>query len=182
MSENLWYAERRSRWQPERARLLLVAESAPDDGGDLANRRFFYDETLSSKDGLFREVVRALYSDPPLVSGAGAKTPWLAKLQADGVFLIDLATAPVNYHVAGQRAAALRQNIETTVTLASSLEPEGIVLVKRNVFELLNSPMRDAGLRVLHDDFIPFPGSGQQRRFRERFAQAISSLDNFATM
>lgn len=73
----------------------------------------------------------------------------------------------------------LRQNIETTVTLASSLTPEGVLLVKRNVFELLNSPMRDAGLRVLHDDFIPFPGSGQQRRFRERFAQAISSLDGF---
>lgn len=53
--------------------------------------------------------------------------------------------------------------------------------MKRNVFELLNAPMRDASLRVLHDDFIPFPGSGQQRRFRERFAQAISSLDGFVT-
>ncbi|WJX99919.1 hypothetical protein [Curtobacterium sp. 458] len=181
MSEDPWYAERRARWQPERVRLLLVAESAPDDGGDLANRRFFFDETLTSKDGLFREVVRARYDDPPLTSGPNAKTPWLARLQADGVFLIDLAAEPVNYHGAEQRAATLRRNIEATVTLASSLEPEGIVLVKRNVFKLLNSPMRDAGLRVLHDDFIPFPGSGQQRRFRERFAQAISSLDRFGT-
>lgn len=181
MSEDPWYAERRSRWQPEHVRLLLVAESAPDDGGDLVDRRFFYDETLTSKDGLFREVVRALYDDPPLTSGPNAKTPWLAKLKADGVFLIDLAAEPVNYHGAGQRAAALRRNIEATVTLSASLKPEGVVLVKRNVFELLNAPMRDAGLPVLHEDFIPFPGSGQQRRFRERFAQAISSLDDFAT-
>lgn len=179
MSEDRWYAERRSRWQPERVRLVLVAESAPDDGGDIANRRFFYDETLTPKDGLFREVVRALYADPPLVSGVGAKTPWLAKLQADGVFLIDLAAEPVNYHEAGERAAALRRNIQATVTVAASLKPDGIILVKRNVFELLNAPMRDAGLPVLHDDFVPFPGSGQQRRFRERFAQAISSLVGF---
>lgn len=181
MSEDRRYAERRSRWQPERVRLLLVAESAPDDGGDIANRRFFYDETLTSKDGLFREVVRALYDDPPLTSGPNAKTPWLARLRADGLFLIDLAAEPVNCHEAVERAAALRRNIETTVTVAGSMEPEGVVLVKRNVFELLNAPMRDVSLPVLHDDFIPFPRSSQQRRFRERFAQAISSLDGFGT-
>lgn len=177
MSEDHWYAERRARWQPDRVRLLLVAESAPDDDGDVANRRFFYDQKLTSKDGLFREVVRALYADPPLASGPTAKRPWLARLKDDGVFLIDLAAEPVNYHGAEERAAALRRNIETTVALASSLQPEGIVLVKRNVFELLSVPMRNASLPVIHDDFIPFPGSGQQRRFRERFALAISSLD-----
>ncbi|WP_286959542.1 hypothetical protein [Arsenicicoccus sp. UBA7492] len=176
MSEDPWYAERRARWRPEHVRLLLIAESAPDDGGDLTNRRFFYDETLTSKDSLFREVVRALYDDPSLTSGPNAKTPWLTQLKADGVFLIDLAAEPVNYHGAGERAAALRRNIQATVDEAESLKPDGIVLVKRNVFELLNAPMRDAGLPVLHDDFVPFPGSGQQRRFRERFAQAISSL------
>ena len=57
MSEDAWYAERRTRWQPEHVRLLLIAESAPDDGGDIANRRFFYDDNLTAKDGLFREVV-----------------------------------------------------------------------------------------------------------------------------
>ncbi|GAA4266189.1 hypothetical protein [Frondihabitans peucedani] len=181
MSEDKWYAERRARWQPDHVRVLLVAESAPDDGGDLGNRRFFYDQKLTSKDGLFREVVRALYGVPLLTSGPNAKSPWLAKLKADGVFLIDLAAEPVNYHGAEERAAALRRNIETTVTLASFLQPEGILLVKRNVFDLLSAPMRNEGLPVVHDDFIPFPGSGQQRRFRWRFAQAISSLDGFAT-
>ncbi|MFA0848516.1 hypothetical protein ABRP24_001255 [Curtobacterium sp. WHRI 8282] len=87
----------------------------------------------------------------------------------------------MNYYGAAGREAALRRNIETTVALASSLQPEGILLVKRNVFELLSAPMRNADLPVVHNDFIPFPGSGQQRRFRERFAQAISSLNGFAT-
>jgi hypothetical protein len=41
MSEDFWYAERRARWKPDHVRLLLIAESAPDDGGDIENRRFF---------------------------------------------------------------------------------------------------------------------------------------------
>jgi hypothetical protein len=176
VTEEPWYAERRARWKPEGVRLLLIAESAPGNGGDIANRRFFYDDNLTSKDGLFREVVRALYDDPELVSGPKAKTPWLEKLKADGVFLIDLATVPVNEFGAADRAAALERNIDETVAEARKLDPEGVVLVKHNVFELLARPIRDAGLPLLHDVMIPFPGSGQQKRFRERFSYALARL------
>jgi len=174
MAEDLWYAERRARWKPERVRLLLIAESAPDDGGDLANRRFFYDEALTGKDGLFREVVRMLYGNPPLTSGPKAKTPWSERLQSDGVYLIDLARTPINHHAPRERLSALNQNIDGAVRLACRLNPEGIVLVKQNVFDLLEQPLRAAGLPLLHDAFIPFPGSGQQKRFRERFAPALA--------
>lgn len=174
MSEDPWYAERRGRWKPGRVRLLLIAESAPADGGDIANRRFFYDEQLTGKDGLFREVVRALYNNPALTSGPSAKKPWLEKLRSDGVFLIDLATVPVNEFGLAARAAALARNVAVTVGTTSELEPDGVVLVKRNVFDLLEQPMRQAGLPLLHDEFIPFPGSGQQKRFRERFGVTLN--------
>ena len=176
MSEDPWYAERRARWKPDEVRLLLIAESAPDDGGDIANRRFFYDDSLTGKDSLFREVVRALYDDPALASGPKAKKPWLEKLQTDGVFLIDLATIPVNEFGTADREAALARNMSETVSLASDLKPEGIVLVKQNVFDLLERPIRAADLPLLHDAMIPFPGSGQQKRFRERFADALARL------
>ena len=176
MSEDLWYSERRARWRPDHVRLLLIAESAPDDGGDIANRRFFYDNDLTSKDGLFREVVRALFGNPMLASGPNAKAPWLEKLKAEGVYLIDLAPVPVNFHAPSERAAALQRNIEATVAIAIELKPDGVALIKQNVFKLLQRPIPKAGLRLIHDDFIPFPGSGQQKRFRERFAQALEKL------
>jgi hypothetical protein len=176
--EDPWYTERRARWKPDRVRLLLIAESAPDDGGDLANRRFFYDDALTGKDGLFREAVRALYDNPTLTSGPNTKRPWLEKLKADGVFLIDLAPIPVNYHSPSERAAALQCNIKATVLHASELKPDGVVLVKQNVFDLLERPLRAAGLPVLHDSMIPFPGSGQQKRFREGFADALARLES----
>lgn len=180
MSEDLWYSERRERWRPKRVRLLLVAESAPDDGGDLSNRRFFYEDDLTGHDGLFREVVRVLYDSPKLTSGPGAKRPWLARLQADGVYLIDLAAVAVNELDAASRARALTRNIEATVRAAKEVEPEGVVLIKQNVFDLLERPIRSAGLPLLHDEFVHFPGSGQQKNFRERFAAAVARLGSLA--
>lgn len=178
MSEDPWYSERRARWKPERVRILLIAESAPDDGGDIDSRRFFYEDNLTGKDGLFREVVRALYDNPALQSGPNEKTPWLERLKSDGVYLIDLAPVPVNYHSPSERAAALQRNIEATIAHAAQLAPGGVVLVKQNVFDFLQRPALEAGLPLLHDVMIPFPGSGQQKRFRERFATALARLES----
>ena len=178
MTEDLWYSDRRARWKPDTVRLLLIAESAPDDGGDLANRRFFYDDTLTGKDGLFREVVRALYDNPPLASGPGQKVPWLQRLKDDGVFLIDLAPVPVNYHRPAERQATLTASITATVAEARALKPVGVICVKQNVFDMLHYPLTDTGVRLLHDVFVPFPGSGQQKRFRERFTAAVRHLDD----
>lgn len=174
MAVDPWYEERRERWRPIHVRLLLIAESAPDDGGDVANRRFFYDEALTGRDGLFREVIRALYDDPALTSGPQSKAPWLERLKSDGVYLVDVATAPVNYHARAERQVALKRNVDRTIELSRQLNPEGIVLVKQNIFDLLEQPLRAAGLPLLHHEFIPFPGSGQQKRFRERFAAALA--------
>ena len=176
MTESNWYADRRERWRPEHVRLLLIAESAPDDGGDISKRRFFYDDDLTGHDGLFREVVKAIFDNPALDSGPGQKRPWPARLRDEGVFLIDLAPAPVNYHRANERHDALQANVEATTKQAVALVPDGVILIKRNVFEALDQPLRDADLSVLHDEFIPFPGSGQQRRFRDKFTAAIARL------
>lgn len=132
------------------------------------------------KDGLFREVVRAPYDDPALRSGPNEKTPWLERLKSDGVYLIDLAAAPVNKHSSTERDAALKQKIDETFVLALELDPQGIMLIKQNVFALLERPIRAAGLPLLHDVVIPFPGSGQQKRFRDRFTMALAAFDHRA--
>lgn len=176
LEEDAWYADRRSRWKPARVRLLLVAESPPADGGNISDRRFFYDEKLTSADGLFREVVKTLYDKPTLVSGQDQKRRWLERLQHDGVYLIDLAPHPVNMLDPNQRQASLSSRVHQTVAVATDLRPSGIVLIKKNVFELLSKPMHRAALPVLHDTFVPFPGSGNQKRFRESFSAAIRHL------
>ena len=46
-----------------------------------------------------------------------------------------------------------------------AIKPDQIVLVKRSVFEGLNEPFRAAGLPVVNDVAVPYPGRGQQFRF-----------------
>jgi hypothetical protein len=123
---------------------LLIAEGVPNDGGNIGNRRFFCDDNLTGKDGLFREVIRALYDDPPLVSGPNTKRSWLATCEADGVFLIDLAAVPVNEFSNAERAAALARIVVETVSVAGNLDPSGIVLVRQIVFDRLEQPVRAA--------------------------------------
>lgn len=176
MIEDPWYTGRRAQWKPGIVRCLLIAESAPDDDGDSAKRRFFYDEDLTRYDGLFREVVKAILGESPGEAAPRAKTAWLRRLRDEGVFLIDLAAVPVNYHTAAARHDALAETIADCVEQAGSLKPDGLIVVKKNVFEMLEHPLRTAGLPLLHDEFIPFPGSGQQKRFRERFATACRKL------
>jgi len=158
-------------------RLLLIAESAPDDGGDVRERRFFYDSALTRHDGLFREVCKVVLGTGRLASGQDAKLPYLAALKEMGVYLIDLAVTPVNYLSPSAREKTLTASVEKTIAEATRLAPEGIVVCKANVFHLMEGRLRAAGLPLLHRAPIPFPGSGQQARFRELFAAAIGPLN-----
>lgn len=85
MSENPWYSQLREAWKPSHVRLLLIGESAPDDGGDPNNRRFFYSDRLGS-DNLFRGVVAAMYGTSKDDLAKGGKGPWLERLRDDGFY------------------------------------------------------------------------------------------------
>ena len=47
-----------------------------------------------------------------------------------------------------------------------------MILIKAPVYDAAFAPLRDAGLTVV-DVKVPFPGSGQQKRFEEQFALAL---------
>lgn len=172
--EDPWYSERRERWRPEHVGLLLIAESAPDPGS--GPRRYFYDEDLTASDGLFREVAKALLGAGKLTQGRKEKLPWLRRLRDQGTFLIDLAPIPVN-QMPANRDTVLVSNVAGCVARVQEIQPDGIIVIKQNVFTLLHGPLRAAALPLLHDTFIPFPGSGQQKRFQTGIAAALATLN-----
>ncbi len=61
------------------------------------------------------------------------------------------------------------------VTRAISLRPPHLITIKANVCDLTQKPLCDAGLDVI-DQRVPFPGSGQQRRFLETMSAALDSI------
>lgn len=175
MAEDAWYETLRSKWRPSSVRLMLIGESAPDDGGDVDNRRFFYSEPLSRSDNLFRSVVAALYEGGKLTKG-DRKEPWLRRLRDDGVFLIDLAPHPVNAQSAKVRRQTLLQSVDDCVNRCKELSPEAIIICHTPTFAMLSGPLRASGLPLVHDSPIPFPLGNKRAEFVQKVRTALDGI------
>jgi len=146
------------KYRPNAVRLLLVAEAPPKDN------RYFYFEDVTAHDWLFREVSESLLGRKFAPS---EKAEGLAKLRGLGVFLIDLKLDPVD-------GSSLQEYVPDLVRRCRDLNAERIILIKATVFDAAYGALKSAGLPVVNRR-IPFPSTGQQRRFRERFAEALGS-------
>lgn len=172
-----WYEQLRQQHRPVNVRVLLIGESAPDPGAK--ERRFFYAPKLDRRDNLFRGVVAAFYNAKPGVAG-DAKKPWLDKLVADGVFLIDLVPYPVDKLSSKDRAKARRDHAAACVEAARAIAPAGIVVCHQPSFDVLEKPLRAANLPLLHDAAIPFPLGNHRAQFVVATKAALDELNNSA--
>jgi len=148
-----------AKYKPDIVELLLVAEAPP-----AALERYFYFENVSDHDSLFRYVVKGIFETTP---GRADKASWLARLKDKGVFLIDLMPDPVTTLKHGSF-------VEGLVKRCLEINPKKIILIKAPVFDAAFHPLRKAGLPV-SDVRVPFPGSGQQKKFEVAFARALGS-------
>jgi hypothetical protein len=151
-----------ARYRPELVELLLVAEAPPS-----SLDRYFYFEHVHVQDSLFRHVVRAILAIEPSRS---EKAGELRRLASRGVFLIDLKPEP---KVPNE---TLEAYVPDLVFRAAELKPQHVITIKANVCDLTQQPLRAAGLHVT-DQRVPFPGSGQQRRFLETMRSALDSIN-----
>lgn len=145
------------KYRPEQIQLLLVAEAPPS-----ALDRYFYFEDVREQDALFRYVARAILGAEPT---RGDKPKLLKDLRTRGVFLIDLSLDPVD-------GTPLADEVPGLLRRLKRLKPEKVILIKASVYDAAFRRMAEAGLPVI-DERIPFPGSGQQRRFEAAFARAL---------
>ncbi len=143
--------------RPAEVKLLLVAEAPP-----AALDRYFYFEDVRIQDSLFRYVVRAILKRDPTRE---TKREDLAALRDRGVFLLDLKQEP-------RDDSPLASEVPGLIRRVKRLAPRKVILIKTTVYDAAFADLRDAGLPVV-DERVPFPGSGQQRRFEEAFARAL---------
>lgn len=149
--------EAAERYRPDPVRLLLVAESPPR-----ALDRYFYFEDVTVQDSLFRYVVRSLLDEEPT---RARKPELLGRFRDEGVFLIDLKPDPMNDR-------SLRHHVPDLVSRVLDLAPRSVILIKATVYDAAFGPLRVNGLPVV-DERIPFPGSGQQKRYEQAMARAL---------
>jgi hypothetical protein len=153
-------AQAAQKWWPSHLRVLLVAEAPPT-----APDRYFYFEDVAAQDSLFRYVCRGLFGETPTRAD---KRVWLDRLRSAGVGLVDLSLDPLAYP-----GASLAEHVDGLVRRVVELSPESVVLIKATVHDAALGPLRRAAVPVVGDR-VPFPGSGQQRRFEVAFAAALA--------
>ena len=123
--------------------------------------RYFYFTDVRAHDSLFRHVASEILRREPSREN---KAEFLGLLRDAGVFLIDLKLDPTD-------GSALAGHVPSLIRRVRRLQPHKIILIKATVYDAAYRPLRDAGFPVA-DVRVPFPGSGQQARFREAFRTA----------
>jgi hypothetical protein len=116
---------------------------------------------VRSHDSLFRHVVSEILRREPSREN---KAELLGLLRDAGVFLIDLKLDRTD-------GSPLASHVPSLIRRVRRLQPHKIILIKATVYDAAYRPLRDAGFPVV-DVRVPFPGSGQQARFREAFRTA----------
>ena len=146
-----------ARYRPARIYTLLVSEAPPS-----ALDRYFYFEDVAEHDSLFRHVVQAVLGEKPTRD----KAPYLDELRERGWFLVHMSEDPF------RDRAMLRPLLPDLLARCEQLAPRRIIVVGAPLYDLVFGPMRATGLPVV-DVRLPYPGSGQQRRFLEGFRALV---------
>jgi hypothetical protein len=163
------YAVARNKYKPADIKVLIIAEAPPCDLD-----RYFYFEEVSRQDSLFLEIMGVLYPELKAQYLASKRDPMLkAELlehfQADGCWLMDLSEVP--HEVSGTHPEDSLPSL--LARLKKVTRPEtSIILIKANVYDCCYEALKEAGYNVSAER-IPFPGSGQQSVFREKFKKAL---------
>ena len=164
MDERSWYESLRAEYRPECVRVLLVAESPPSPTA--GTRRFFYSETLTGHDNLFRSVALAAYGMTAADLRAVPKVSVLRRLQADGFLLIDAVETPINHMSSGDKRRAIRGGVPRLLDRCIEIGPTvGAFVISTPVHEAVAGAMTGAGITVLNPIPAPFPLGNTRAQF-----------------
>jgi hypothetical protein len=151
--------ETRLRFRPDRIATLFVGESAPA-GGDF----FYYGKSAMTR--YMREVIENAF---------GETDDFLSTFKRYGWYLDDLSLVPVDKMSKPER---LRVCAEAQVGLTERIaayQPQAIVSVLLSVKDNVEAAAIAAGCTAARYA-VPFPGMGQQGRFKREMEAIIPRL------
>jgi hypothetical protein len=99
----------------------------------------------------------------------------LARLRIEGYWLIDAVDEPINKKTRAQRRRLIRARLPDLIRTCVELAPEcGVIVCHDLVYQVAAASLREAGVRVLHDESLPFPIGNWRHRFAEGLGRALA--------
>ena len=164
------YEEAAEKYKPDKIKTLFIAESPPfaKEGEE---PRYFYFEKVKKKDSLFRSIMEVLFRneyDRFKKDKGKDKKQLLKKFKEGGFFLIDACDEPINQHK--NRDFFIGNDFQKLVEKIKGLihKDAKIILIKKNIFDLLFKELKDCGFNVINTEHLDFPSSGNQSKFKKK--------------
>lgn len=161
----------RNHYRPDRIKVLFVGESRPQGG------TFFY----QADSALYRETKKAFneYLD--------RNTFTLGNFKHWNCWLYDICDDPVNDLSEAQRTNCIHENISRLADFVQKADPELIIVCKKGTVksEIEKSDVMKDYRAEKNIFFLPFPGSGNQIKYRDGLIKALRIFnfnDHIATV
>lgn len=138
------YEALRERYRPERIDILLVGESRPAGG------TFFY---LANSNLYYATHEAFQLALGPMPAGDG----FLDILRERGVWVYDLADAPVDRMRGRPRRAAVQARVADLVDLLRESRPRLVVAIKKDLASTVRQALQDADINGDRLRVLPFP-------------------------
>ena len=173
------YEKAAEKYKPDKIKTLFIAESPPfaEEGKE---PRYFYFEDVKGRDYLFRSIMEVLFPEEYKdfkksdKRANKKKVPLLKKFKDAGFFLIDACDEPVNQH--RNRDFFIGKNFQRLVKKIKGLihKDAKIILIKKNIFDLLFKELKERGFNVINTKHLDFPSSGNQKKFKEKLKRLLA--------
>jgi hypothetical protein len=150
----------RTSYRPKRITTLFIGESAPDSGA------FFY----CGNTAMLRNVRETM-----AVAGLAGKEGFLECFKAYGWYLDDLVLRPVNHLPRSQRMKECRDAQQALSVRIAEYQPSAIVSLLLRIQGIVEAAADAAGCAAPRFA-VPFPGNGQQARFRKEMVRILPQL------
>ncbi len=173
------FEKARRKYKPDRIEYLLVAETPPKSD----TNRFFYFEDIDKQDSLFLETIKVLYPEETKCIETKEirhrKQEFLNKFKNDGFYLIDSLNKPFEEKYSTPKKVKLIQEgqkplLEKIQSLLS--EKTKVILIASPVFKANFEFLRKNGIPVINKEAIDFPGSGGQKKYREKMKKFLNKI------
>ena len=161
----------RDQFRPEKVRVLFIAEAPP-----CAADRFFYFTDVNKGDSLFLYLIRTAFPELwniPTKKLRGMKEELLYRFQEEGFYLEDSLSVPLPKGISSnQKLKLIKEGQEQLYFKIKQFQASAkVVLLSSSVFKAHYEYLKALGYIILNNTAIPFPGSGQQNKFKEQIAK-----------
>ncbi|MCL4536816.1 MAG: hypothetical protein M1610_04405 [Nitrospirae bacterium] len=170
--------ELREKYRPDKIQYLLIAESPPICENDQV--RFFYNPDQEKWDFMFKSIMDCVFPDFKASYKRGDKHHYLQRFKNKGFYMIDATDIPINNLTEKKRSELIESESESKIKEIEKIisKDTPILLIKKNIFLIFYRKLNDLGYNVVHDEFLPFPSSGHQSKFKDKFKRYLENVYN----